>query len=110
MSTLSQIFKDHIPKSILIDFLEKICEKTTKYYIFDLITYRKAIHRDLIVPFFKDCEPYYYNSKLKYLRGNVSFKSFATVMRQICNYHKIPYITKIKHVHSQNEINYFIYF
>ena len=31
---MSQIFKETIDNTLLFDFLEKICDKTEKYYIF----------------------------------------------------------------------------
>ena len=39
---MSQTFKTNIDKSILFVFLEKVCNKTEKYFLFDMSAYKKG--------------------------------------------------------------------
>ena len=50
---MSQIFKETIDKTLLFNFLEKICDKTEKYYIFDLNAYKRAQLQNEIIPFLR---------------------------------------------------------
>ena len=58
----------------------------------------------------EECKPYYHLSKRKYLEKKVTYNSFTTVLRQICNYNKIIYTSQIKYDKSKYEIVYYIYF
>jgi hypothetical protein len=109
MST--QIFKKKIPVSLLVHFLEKICDKNKNNYVVDSISYRKAIYDNESLDIFIDsCMEYYHVSKQRYLERPLTYKSFITIIRQICNLHKIPYSSKIKYNHSKYDIVYTVYF
>ena len=43
---MSQTFKTNIDKSILFVFLEKVCNKTEKYFLFDMSAYKKGEFTD----------------------------------------------------------------
>lgn len=104
----SQIFKNEIPNSLLMELLDIICVKNNNSYVFDFIAFKKGIYNENIQQFLKDCIPYYHVSKRIYLEKNISYKSFTTVLRQICNYNKIPYTSQIKYDKSKYEIIYYI--
>jgi hypothetical protein len=48
-------------------------------------------------------------SKRKYLEKKLSFNTFTTILRQICNFNKIKYISQIKYDKSSYGIEYYIY-
>ena len=45
---MSQIFKQLVPINILFDFLDDVCDKTEKYYIFDNNAYKRALLEERI--------------------------------------------------------------
>jgi len=107
MST--QIFKKQIPNYTLFHLLDEICLKNEKHYILNLDSYKKGIFKEIIQEFFKNCTPYYYLSKHKYLEGKITYKSFLTIIRQICNFNKITYTSQIKYDKSTYNIVYYIF-
>ncbi len=107
MST--QIFKSQLPKSLLFDLLDKICLKNDKHYTFNSDSFKKGIYTEDIQIFLNECKPYYHISKRKYLEKKITYKSFTTVLRQICNYNKITYTSQIKYDKSTYDILYYIY-
>jgi hypothetical protein len=107
MST--QIFKKDIPNDLLFNLLEDICMKNDKHYILNLESFKKGVFNDSIQQFFELCKPYYHNSKKKYIEKKLTYNSFITVVRQICNYNKLTYISQIKYIKSTYDIVYIIY-
>lgn len=108
MST--QIFKNKIPSENVFNLLESICIKNDKHYFFDSNSFKKGIFTQEIQEFLDDCKPYYHISKKKYLEKKVTYNSFTTVLRQICNFNKIVFTSQIKYDKSNYEIIYYIYF
>ncbi len=106
----SQIFKNHIPNDLLINLLDSIAVKTEKCYVFNHNSYKKGMFNSLIEDFIKQCIPYYHLSKRKYLERKLTYNSFITIIRQICNFNKITYTSQIKYDKSTYNIIYYIYF
>lgn len=104
----SQIFKTPIPNDIFLNFLEDIAIKMNNKYIINTICYKKGIYNGIIEKFIDNCKPYYYLSKRKYLERKLTYSSFITIIRQICNYNKITYTSQIKYDKSSYEIIYYI--
>jgi hypothetical protein len=107
---MSQIFKTQIDQKNFFDFLEKICIKTEKYYIFDINSYKRAQLQDVIESFSLLIKPYYYESKQFYVNRTLSYSRLCTIIRQICNFSSILYTTKIVYTNSKYNIPYYIYF
>ena len=107
MST--QLFKNDIPNDLLFNLLEDICMKNDKHYILNLESFKKGVFNNSIQQFFEICKPYYHNSKKKYIEKKLTYNSFITVVRQICNYNKLTYISQIKYTKSSYDIVYIIY-
>jgi len=105
----SQIFKSPFPLEKLYSLLNQIGIKTDKRYIFNKDTYKKGLLNNEIQNFLEDCKPYYYSSKQKYLEKKLTYNSFTTVLRQICNFTKITYTSQIKYCKSNYDIEYYIY-
>ena len=57
--------------------------------------------------FIESLKPYYYKSKHTYLE-TTHYNGFATILRQICNFHGHPYTTLKKYNHCDYTICYFI--
>lgn len=105
----SQIFKNHIPNELLIDFLNCNAHKNDDYYIVNNNVLKKSIFNETIHLFIENCKPYYYLSKRKYLERAFTYTSFITIIRQICKYNEIKYTSQIKYDKSNYEIEYHIY-
>lgn len=106
----SQIFKQNVPNQLLIELLETIAIKSDKCYVINNNAYKKGLFNDVILIFIENCKPYYNISKRKYLERKLTYNSFVTIIRQICNYNKITYTSQIKYDKSTYDIIYYIYF
>jgi hypothetical protein len=104
-----QIFKDHVPNELLIKLLNDIAVKCDKYYILNNNSYKKGIFNNIIENFINQCMPYYHISKRKYLERKLTYNSFITIIRQICNFNKITYTSQLKYDKSTYDIIYCIY-
>jgi len=108
MST--QIFKNKIDNKLLFELLDKICIKNDSYYIFNNNAFKKGKYTHDIDDFINECIPYYHLSKRKYLEKKITQKSFVTVLRQICNFNNIRYVSKTVYNKSTYDVVYYIYF
>jgi len=106
----SQIFKNSIPNDILYKLLDDIAIKTDKCYIINNNSYKKGVFNDSITNFMDECKQYYHLSKRKYLERKLTYNSFITIIRQICNYNKITYTSQIKYDKSSYDIVYYLYY
>jgi hypothetical protein len=105
-----QIFKTAVPNEDFYSFLDGICMKNEKHYILNKNAYKKGIFTESINTFFEKIRPYYHLSKRKYIDKKMTYNSFTTVIRQICNYNKITFTSQIKYDKSVYDIVYYIYF
>ena len=108
MST--QIFKKSLPNEVFFKMLDSICSKNEKHYIMNSVSFKKGIYNNIIPKFVEECNPYYHNSKKKYLERKITYNAFSTIVRQICNFNKITYTSQIKYDKSTYDIIYYIYY
>ena len=106
----SQLFKIIIPIQILYELLDCVCVKTPTYYILNNDAFKKGMYTQNIQQFVEICIPYYHVSKRKYLEKKMTFNSFVTIIRQICNTHNITYTSYIKYDKSKYNIVYHIHY
>ena len=104
----SQIFKTQISNQLLINLLEENAVKSDKCYVVNNNVYKKGIFNESIPKFITECRQYYFLSKRKYLDRKLTYNSFITILRQICNFNKITYTSKIKYDKSVYDIEYHI--
>ena len=104
-----QIFKKYVPNEMLFNLLNSICMKNEKHYILNINSFKKGIFNESIKYFVENCKIYYHNSKQKYLERKLTYNSFTTIIRQICNCNKITYTSQIKYDKSTYDIIYYIY-
>lgn len=105
-----QIFKKNIPNELLFNLLDTICLKNEKHYTFNIDSFKKGLFKETIQNFLIDCKPYYHISKQKYLDRKLTYNTFTTILRQICNFNKITYTSQIKYDKSTYCIVYYIYY
>ena len=106
----AQIFKNIVPSRKIFQLLDLLCIKNDKHYFFDNNSFKKGLFTQEINIFFEECKPYYHISKKKYLEKKITYNSFTTVLRQICNSNKIIFTSQIKYDKSNYDIIYYIYF
>lgn len=109
----SQLFKSEVPIHVLQEILASISERNKKEsgeYIVNMESFKKGMYLNLITPFFQTLLPYYFDSKKKYVeKQHITYNSFTTVLRQLCNFHHIAYTSEIKYYKSNYTIVYKIY-
>lgn len=105
-----QLFKKNVPQHILIDFLELVSIKKSKFYIFDELSYKKADYHNLIVPFIDSIKEYYYKSKKYYATRDMTYSRFITIIRHLCKTNNILYTSNITYNKCKYHINYYIYY
>ena len=106
----SQIFKQHIPNDKLFELLDKICFKMENCYILSVDAFKKGIYNEDIQNFLQFCRPYYFISRRKYIDKKLTYQSFVTIIRQICNYNNITYSSEIKYNKSSYSMFYYVFF
>jgi len=106
----NQIFKKNVPNELLFNLLESICAKNEKHYTFNNEAFKRGIFQESIPKFLTECNPCYHISKKKYLEKKLTYNSFTTVLRQICNFNNITYTSQIKYDKSNYDIVYYVYF
>ena len=84
-----QIFKNNVPNELLHELLNDICFKNEKYYTFNVESFKKGIFKESIPKFLENCIQYYHLSKRKYLERKLTYRSFTTILRQICKANNI---------------------
>jgi len=104
-----QIFKKEVSPNILFNLLDEICMKNEKNYTFNVDSFKKGVFKGTIPKFIEDVSDCYHISKQKYLTRKLTYNSFTTILRQICNFNKIHYTSQIKYDKSKYDIVYYIY-
>jgi len=106
----SQLFKKNIPKELFVDLLNNICNVNQNKYVLNNASFKKGMLDEYkyIITFLETIKEYYYLSKQRYVTNKLTYKSFTTVIRQICKSNEIPYSTEINYVKSSYEIIYYI--
>lgn len=105
----SQIFKKPIPTHTFINILKLNCEKKENCYTFNNVSYKKGVYNNSLVSFINEIKQYYHTSKQTYLTKKLSYNMFTTILRQVCNFHRIPFTSQIKYDKSNYEICYYIF-
>jgi hypothetical protein len=107
---LKQIFKTEVPNTFLLELLDKICQKTDKYYLFDMNAYRKLIFYGYYPAFSDSIIEHYHLSKQFYITRKISYNSVTNIIRQICKSNNIVFTSKMKYNESEYNIDYYIYY
>lgn len=107
---MSQTFKNPIKREHLFEFLERVCEKKEKYYIFNMTSYKRGEMESITNEFLEQIRPYYHKAKTFYIDRKRSYSGICTIIRQICKLHSIMFTTQITYSKSKYNIPYYIYF
>lgn len=105
-----QIFKKPVPNLDFFIFLDTICLRTDKYFLFDQNAFKKLVFQDSYDEFKTYLMEYYYPSKLFYIERDLTYNSFTNILRQICKNNDIMFTSEVKYINSKYNIIYYIYF
>lgn len=107
---MSQIFRKPVPIHIIYDLLDIVYnnEFSSDYYIFTISSYKKLCYNHHDTVFLSQIAPYYYNSKLYYVERQHTYKTFCTILRQICKINNIKITTKTTYYNSSYYMDYYI--
>jgi hypothetical protein len=106
---MSQIFCKHIDIQILYDLFERISYKKNGCYLIDQNAYKKMLFYELQIDFVLRLKEYYHKSKHYYLEREINYKTFTTILRQICKFNSIQINSHVRYINS-NYINEYIIF
>ena len=106
---VDQLVKTDIPVYIMLVFLDLYCDQTSTGHIFNRDAYKRAALRGGVERLTKALSRYYHSSKQYYLIRKHSFKTVATLMRQLCRHFQIPYATTIVYGGPSYSTVYMIY-
>lgn len=102
----NQIFKTPVSVTLLWSFLQENFEESETHIQINKFLYKKTEYNQRLTTFIAALKPHYHNSKRKYIDRQMTYNYFLTIIRQLCNSHKIPYTTKLVYDKSSYEIEY----
>ena len=106
----SQLFQKNIDNNILFDFLKECSNIKKNSYIFSKASFKCAQFKNIVEPFCDSLKEYYFPSKQQYITRKMIYKTFVTIIRQICKFKSIPFTSQISYDKSSYEIIYTIYY
>ena len=98
--SMSKVFKKTYPYDTFVKYLSDICIQEKDGYLFDISLYKKAVFLEKIQPFIDDLDEYYKESKKHYIHKKMNYKSFITILRQLCKRLEIRYDNSMKYLHN----------
>jgi len=105
-----QIFKKCVPNKIIFDFLNKYAIKSnSKFLLVTKDTFKRAKFNNDIKEFCEQIKNNYFKCKQFYVTREQNYKTFVTILRQICKSNHLVWTSKIKYDKSKYEIHYYIY-
>lgn len=107
---MSQIFRSPIPMHYVYELLEKVCDDSLSdiHYIFSMSSYKKLCYHGYDVEFIQKISHYYHYSKQYYVQRPQNYKTFSTLIRQICKFNGVAIFSKMNYYNSSYIMEYFI--
>ena len=104
-----QLFCIPIDIPMLRRFFDRISQDKNGSYLIDYNAYKKMLFHDLQSVFCELLKPYYHKSKHFYLDRELTYKAFATILRQVCKYNSIKITSRVRYIESLYTIEYTIF-
>ena len=108
---VASVFRTSVPVHTLLDFLIAVRNNersTDSTHVLDIMSYKRGQCTGRTRAFLENCAPHYHLSTLEYVAYPTTHKALMTVVRQICNYHHIPYVTRVEYSYSVKNVVYTI--
>ncbi len=104
------LFRKPPDNDILLRLLEEISYKNrTGGYIIDTNVYKKMVFNNLQTGFCNELAEFYHESKQHYVTRPFTYKSFATILRQICKANNISIRSRVLYIESVYSTEYTIH-
>lgn len=108
-SKKSNLFRKPYPLANFYSFLEDTCKSTPEYYLIDQNVFHNLTFHEKHLPFLQELEDYYYECQhTNYIKRDWSYRSFITIVRQICSYYNISITFTKQYNHGLLDLRYFI--
>jgi len=105
-----QLFRKPPDNDILLRLLEEISYKNRNGgYIIDTNVYKKMLFNNLNAGFCNELAEFYHESKQHYVTRPLTYKSFATILRQICKANNIAIRSRVLYIESVYSTEYTIH-
>ena len=104
-----QLFCRPIDIPMLRRFFDKISMEKNGDYLIDYNEYKKMLFHNLQSMFREQLKPYYHKSKHFYLDRELTYKAFATIIRQVCKYNSIKITPRVRYIESMYTNEYTIF-
>ena len=106
----SQNIKSTLTYNIVKEILYNVCTHVeNNIYTFNKISYKRLRLFKKLDSVLNRLRPHYYESKMFYLTRKMNYKTFSTIIRQICKYSQLKILSNIKYLHSSYIIEYTIF-
>jgi hypothetical protein len=94
----------------LCSFFDRISYVKNGSYLIDYNAYKKMLFHNLQSVFCNWVKTYYHRSQHFYIDRELTYKSFTTIMRQVCKYNSIKITSHVRYIESvyYNEYTVFI--
>lgn len=111
-STDWSVFKITPDIQILYTLLDTISSKMDRYYVIDANSFRLLqFYGDTVYKEFVEAlTPHYHVSKRMYLTRPLTYNSFTTIVRQICNVNRVVVTRKPVYTKSVYSVEYLVHF
>jgi len=97
-----------VPISLVYDLLDEIVcniHEDKKYYILNLDAFKRCVMYNKLTAFVQTCRPFYVRKH--FIDREITYKRFATIIRQICRCHNVEFFTRPK-IRVSDELSYCI--
>jgi len=105
----NQLFLKNVENELLVELLDKICQRKNNCYCLDQNAFRKMLFHGYDKDFCNSITEYYYPSKQFYVTRTMTYKSFTNIVRQVCKHNNIMFNSSIRYSNSDYMIEFYIY-
>jgi hypothetical protein len=85
-----RLFRADAPVADLFTLLDRICEKTSRYFVLDVTAFNKLKYHGLYADFADRVRVEYMPRQKFYADRPLTFRSFSNMVRQICRAGGVP--------------------
>jgi hypothetical protein len=104
---MSQVIKPGLSIQVLYN-LVGVYVSTNKLFVTNTL-YKKLVANNTCAIFLQTITPFYHKSKQFYCTRTMTYKRWLTILRQLCQYFKLSYTSKIQYYNSTYETNLLIF-
>jgi hypothetical protein len=108
MSVKNQILRGKI--DFFNEYLFKFGTIENNYVLINPNHFKRAKYSEILKEFLDKIEPFYHLSKKKYIRYDMNYMQFITILRQISHMNGVFFEYKIKYTNSKHYMEYYFFF